>query len=99
MSGKWHLGSTLETCPATRGFKRSFALLPGAANHYASSPKAGTGFPKQATLYTEDAAFTDLTDDFYSSDGRSEEHTSELQSLMRTPYAVFCLKNKNMKMQ
>src|SRR3546814_9747126 len=23
--------------------------------------------------------------------GRSEEHTSELQSLMRTPYAVFCL--------
>src|SRR3546814_3152159 len=26
---------------------------------------------------------------------RSEEHTSELQSLMRTPYAVFCLKKKN----
>src|SRR3546814_9005508 len=26
---------------------------------------------------------------------RSEEHTSELQSLMRHPYAVFCLKKKN----
>src|SRR3546814_10591112 len=26
---------------------------------------------------------------------RSEEHTSELQSLMRIPYAVFCLTNKN----
>src|SRR3546814_5317169 len=26
---------------------------------------------------------------------RSEEHTSELQSLMRTSYAVFCLKKKN----
>src|SRR3546814_8250898 len=26
--------------------------------------------------------------------GRSEEHTSELQSLMRHSYAVFCLKNK-----
>src|SRR3546814_8785460 len=25
---------------------------------------------------------------------RSEEHTSELQSLMRRPYAVFCLKKK-----
>src|SRR3546814_7415173 len=25
--------------------------------------------------------------------GRSEEHTSELQSLMRISYAVFCLKN------
>src|SRR3546814_5852966 len=28
---------------------------------------------------------------------RSEEHTSELQSLMRTSYAVFCLKKKNIK--
>src|SRR3546814_8448565 len=28
---------------------------------------------------------------------RSEEHTSELQSLMRTSYAVFCLKKKNRK--
>src|SRR3546814_9870441 len=27
-------------------------------------------------------------------DGRSEEHTSELQSLMRISYAVFCLKQK-----
>src|SRR3546814_9425324 len=29
--------------------------------------------------------------------GRSEEHTSELQSLMRISYAVFCLKKKNSK--
>src|SRR3546814_2873772 len=28
---------------------------------------------------------------------RSEEHTSELQSLMRISYAVFCLKKKNHK--
>src|SRR3546814_2983078 len=28
-------------------------------------------------------------------DERSEEHTSELQSLMRLSYAVFCLKKKN----
>src|SRR3546814_7180234 len=28
-------------------------------------------------------------------EARSEEHTSELQSLMRTSYAVFCLKKKN----
>src|SRR3546814_6192494 len=28
---------------------------------------------------------------------RSEEHTSELQSLMRISYAVFCLKNKTKK--
>src|SRR3546814_8213823 len=29
--------------------------------------------------------------------GRSEEHTSELQSLMRLSYAVFCLKKKNIQ--
>src|SRR3546814_10226042 len=28
---------------------------------------------------------------------RSEEHTSELQSLMRISYAVFCLKKKNIR--
>src|SRR3546814_7820911 len=31
-----------------------------------------------------------------SSVSRSEEHTSELQSLMRISYAVFCLKNKHL---
>src|SRR3546814_8016550 len=31
--------------------------------------------------------------------GRSEEHTSELQSLMRISYAVFCLKKKNEHLQ
>src|SRR3546814_10877891 len=37
------------------------------------------------------AFLVDVDDD----DGRSEEHTSELQSLMRISYAVFCLKKKN----
>src|SRR3546814_10397541 len=32
---------------------------------------------------------------FKSLKGRSEEHTSELQSLMRHSYAVFCLKKNN----
>src|SRR3546814_3769878 len=32
---------------------------------------------------------------FHSFLTRSEEHTSELQSLMRISYAVFCLKKKN----
>src|SRR3546814_5528568 len=30
---------------------------------------------------------------------RSEQHTSELQSLMRISYAVFCLKNKTIMIQ
>jgi arylsulfatase len=73
LSGKWHLGMTLETAPHARGFERSFALLPGAANHYASSPKAGTGFPRQDMLYTEDDAFVGLPDDFYTSDGFTDK--------------------------
>src|SRR3546814_6130211 len=36
---------------------------------------------------------TQFTDLFWGN--RSEEHTSELQSLMRISYAVFCLKKKN----
>src|SRR3546814_6532613 len=39
----------------------------------------------------EDGSVWLLTD---GKDGRSEEHTSELQSLMRISYAVFCLKKK-----
>src|SRR3546814_981288 len=42
---------------------------------------------------------TQLYEPFTDSEGnlssRSEEHTSELQSLMRISYAVFCLKKKN----
>src|SRR3546814_5849954 len=54
-------------------------------------------------LYAEDdfkarAPFTDpevLRSSLASVILRSEEHTSELQSLMRISYAVFCLKKKN----
>src|SRR3546814_9705216 len=35
----------------------------------------------------------------YLRQGRSEEHTSELQSLMRSSYADFCLKTKTKKTQ
>src|SRR3546814_2772631 len=36
-------------------------------------------------------------DDADQAEDRSEEHTSELQSLMRISYAVFCLKKKKNK--
>src|SRR3546814_5863492 len=38
-----------------------------------------------------------LPQGFFGTTPRSEEHTSELQSLMRISYAVFCLKNTNTK--
>src|SRR3546814_17775154 len=37
---------------------------------------------------------TQALEQFRIAEGRSEEHTSELQSLMRISYAVFCLKKK-----
>src|SRR3546814_8383461 len=42
-------------------------------------------------------AEADPGNDAAEEDVRSEEHTSELQSLMRISYAVFCLKKKNTK--
>src|SRR3546814_3180007 len=47
---------------------------------------------QQALVEAETVA--DLFDGFLGRGGRSEEHTSELQSLMRISYAVFCLKKK-----
>src|SRR3546814_1827504 len=49
-------------------------------------PPAGVGFPIPCFFNTLACAASQV---------RSEEHTSELQSLMRISYAVFCLKKKN----
>src|SRR3546814_2933424 len=54
-------------------------------------------YPRTASFYyTPPNTPTDTTPgpQFFSPDPRSEEHTSELQSLMRISYAVFCLKKK-----
>jgi arylsulfatase A-like enzyme len=65
MAGKWHLGNTIETSPWSRGFDRSFALLPGGASHYSNPP--GDFIPLMSR-YTEDDQFVTVPDDFYSSD-------------------------------
>src|SRR3546814_6025340 len=61
------------------------ALLMQAAEivAWAQEVSAGTDGPFQMNLWIPDPP-----------PARSEEHTSELQSLMRTSYAVFCLKKK-----
>src|SRR3546814_6565418 len=45
------------------------------------------------------SAITAIMDWMNRNFARSEEHTSELQSLMRISYAVFCLKKKKTKKQ
>src|SRR3546814_4613633 len=57
-----------------------------------------TLFLGRAAVGTAEAAGSptgmSLLSDYFDKDKRSEEHTSELQSLMRISYAVFCLKKK-----
>src|SRR3546814_5907284 len=62
---------------------------------------AGTGFPTDRFMTAKALGFDRPTanslDSVSDRDFRSEEHTSELQSLMRISYAVFCLKKKKTK--
>src|SRR3546814_1788389 len=51
--------------------------------------------PQLDALIKDKAEDTLLWGPIKSMPGRSEEHTSELQSLMRISYAVVCLKKKN----
>src|SRR3546814_10131521 len=53
------------------------------------------GHSFQAALALEAPERPDFRGETYFSGYRSEEHTSELQSLMRTSYAVSCLKKKH----
>src|SRR3546814_4208263 len=48
-------------------------------------------------LTAGEAVFDAVLMDLQMPEVRSEEHTSELQSLMRISYAVFCLKKKDKK--
>src|SRR3546814_8775762 len=61
--------------------------------HLRLRPLAAQAFPRRhRTPHRSDPAGRLL---LCAASGRSEEHTSELQSLMRISYAVFCLKKKN----
>src|SRR3546814_3363367 len=52
---------------------------------------------QRKTMLTNAGLLPSQTARLRSPVGRSEEHTSELQSLMRISYAVFCLKKKKNK--
>ncbi|KIV79655.1 hypothetical protein PV11_07204 [Exophiala sideris] len=91
MSGKWHLGVKPEHHPIRRGFEKSFALLPGCANHYAYEPRYQDPstepgkFFETATraLHVEDEHFLNEKDfgpDWYSSDGYASKMLSYLKS-------------------
>lgn len=67
LSGKWHLGHTLDRAPHARGFERSFALLPGGADHFGGGPLDAVA--ARGPIYAEDGEWvTELPTPFYSSD-------------------------------
>src|SRR3546814_2200803 len=75
-------------------FKEASRILnpsPGSPSRFA----LGTRHPSKASPQVDDPLWPILRSfDTTSKPGRSEEHTSELQSLMGISYAVFCLNKK-----
>src|SRR3546814_3749018 len=74
--------------------KRDFAGLEVTASEQLTEQGDGNIFRVDATI---GANFDDGRGNAVLSVGRSEEHTSELQSLMRISYAVFCLTKKKIR--
>src|SRR3546814_7004068 len=72
----------------SRGARRGVAVSGAASATRRAAPRRQLG-QDQDRLRSPAAI-----DPPYAVCGRSEEHTSELQSLMRISYAVFCLKKK-----
>src|SRR3546814_1992167 len=67
----------------------------GVAQPYAACPIAMRPYPRHVTPSTSfSRAIASKQARSLMCSERSEEHTSELQSLMRISYAVFCLKKK-----
>src|SRR3546814_4723471 len=75
--------------PYTTLFRSTSKVVPTATKR---RPRASTTNGRAASLATSNKAWPRVSTTFLSP--RSEEHTSELQSLMRISYAVFCLKKK-----
>src|SRR3546814_4371303 len=76
-------GSATAYYPQLYALSHVVAVAPDTSSVYGTTPIA-----QYHGLHASDFITTPATI-------RSEEHTSELQSLMRISYAVFCLKKKN----
>src|SRR3546814_6986976 len=73
----------------------SIAVDPARADHFYAQVSQYLEFDRPVS-FVEGAQYYEgsLRKDDGTTNKRSEEHTSELQSLMRNSYAVFCLKKK-----
>lgn len=78
MAGKWHLGSTKDSIPHAKGFKRSFALSESGADNWVNMPYAPM---YDRVHYWEDDKEVDLpTEDYYSSDFYTQKMISYVEA-------------------
>src|SRR3546814_5681637 len=77
-----------------KAFKTVTAIAVSATTTAAVTVGTGDVLGLPVYLPSSGAVLKELQDGASATAGRSEEHTSELQSLMRITYAVFCLKKK-----
>src|SRR3546814_3092386 len=89
-----HVNRLARQQRALRARRRAFAVADGEADLRSRRRlREGKG---DEFLETDGAGADNMLAGVHQDmDRRSEEHTSELQSLMRISYAVFCLKKKN----
>src|SRR3546814_3012160 len=87
---RWGLAGRLEVTPdeAQALIARYFERFPGISDYITDTLENVRAKGYTETLFGRKTWFPRI---------RSEEHTSELQSLMRSSYAVFCLKKKTTK--
>src|SRR3546814_4663747 len=89
---------SLSPGPVVRGGHGRNLLCPGARTRDQfgkTGHKFQKLFRKLAPVSCFGSAMATSMGSIHADSRRSEEHTSELQSLMRISYAVFCLKKKN----
>src|SRR3546814_9676166 len=94
-----HHANGKEKQPQQDGTKRlniclDFMPIGGVRQHYACHESAKRRRKMEVMHQSRTGEHSEKPDDH---EQRSEEHTSELQSLMRISYADFCLKKKNTK--
>lgn len=81
MTGKWHLGMSLEASPWAKGFDKSFSMLAGGASHFSDMKPAYHPDPNGQAPYRQDQQIVNkLPDNFaFSSQFFSDQMISYLQ--------------------
>src|SRR3546814_4995801 len=101
MWGHETMGFTPDLMPMAKGLSSGYLPISATAvaSHVVEVLKTGGDFVHGFTYsgHPVAAAVALKNIEIIEREGRSEEHTSELQSLMRNSYAVFCLKKKKHK--